>query len=287
MQCALPRSEPGGGGINVARAVKKLGGEAIAIFSAGGYTGNYFTHLLEKEMIPSVIINSEHETRENIIVVDESSNKQYRFGMPGSALSEYEWKQFLTAAAEIKEATYLVASGSLPQGVPLNIYGQLAKIAKLNHAKFIVDTSGEPLKHAADEGVYLLKPNRSELAYLCGKTNLQEEEIKDAALSILKKGKCDVMAVSLGPAGALLATREGVEYFTPPPVLSKSTVGAGDSMVAGIVFSLAEGRSLTDAVRYGVACGTTATMNPGTELCKKEDADRLFSLVTGGRGTVL
>lgn len=251
----------------------------MAIYSAGGYTGHYLTHLLEKEMIPSVMIRTEQETRENLIVVDESSNKQYRFGMPGSAMSEYEWKQFLTATAEINDTAYLVASGSLPPGVPLNVYGQLARIAKQNRAKFIVDTSGEPLKHAADEGVYMLKPNLSELAYLAGKTELRKDEIEEAAISILKKGKCDVVVVSLGAEGALLVTRDQVNYFKPPPVIIKSTVGAGDSMVAGIVLSLAEGRSLADAIKYGVACGTAATMNPGSALCKKEDADRLFSQV--------
>lgn len=130
LQCAIPKLEAGGGGINVARAIKKLGGQATAIFPSGGYTGKYFNHLLENENIPAVIINSANETRENIIVFDESTGNQYRFGMPGAALSEPEWKACLSAVEAIPDIGFIIASGSLPPGVPLNIYAQLAKLAK-------------------------------------------------------------------------------------------------------------------------------------------------------------
>jgi 6-phosphofructokinase 2 len=284
LKCTTPKLEPGGGGINVARAIKKLGGEATAIFPSGGYTGKFFNHLLEKENIPAVIIESVNETRENIIVLDESSNNQYRFGMPGTALNENEWKQCLQAVEEINNPEFIIASGSLPPGVPLNIYAQLAKIAKDKKAKFIVDTSGEALKQAMDEGVYLIKPNLGELCTLAGKKELQPEEVKDIATAIIKKGKCEVMVVSMGAAGAMLVTNSMTEMITPPPVIIKSTVGAGDSMVAGIVFYLSRGKSLSEAVRYGVACGTAATMNSGTELCRKEDADRLYAAINKAAG---
>jgi len=282
LTCAPPKLEPGGGGINVARAIKKLGGEATAVFPSGGYTGKYFDHLLEKENIPAVIIETRNETRENIIVLDESTNEQYRFGMPGTELSENEWQQCLKAVEEIKDAAYIIASGSLPPGVPLNIYAMLAKTAKKMNAKFIVDTSGEALQHAADEGVYLLKPNLGELSSLAGKKELDPDEIKKIAKEIIAKGKCEVMVVSLGAAGALLLTKDITEKITAPAVVKKSTVGAGDSMVAGIVYFLTEGKNLVEAVQYGVACGTAATMNAGTELCRKEDADRLYALIQEG-----
>jgi 6-phosphofructokinase 2 len=282
LKCTVPKLEPGGGGINVARAIKKLGGEATAIFPSGGYTGKFFNHLLEKENILSVIIETANETRENIIVLDESTNNQYRFGMPGTELMENEFNKCLKAVEEIKNADFIIASGSLPPGVPLNIYAQLAKMAKRNNSKFIVDTSGEALKHAADEGVYLLKPNLGELSSLAGKKELQTGEVKNIAAGIIAKGKCEVIVVSMGAAGAMLVTKDIAELITPPPVIRKSTVGAGDSMIAGIVFYLSQGKSLTEAVQYGVACGTAATMNSGTELCKKEDADRLYTLIHKG-----
>ena len=279
LHCTAPKLEPGGGGINVARAIKKLGSEATAIFPSGGYTGKYFNYLLEKENVPTVIIETASETRENIIVLDESSNNQYRFGMPGTVLSVNEWKQCLKAVEEIENAEFIIASGSLPPGVPLNIYAQLAKMAKTKKAKFIVDTSGKALKQAVDEGVYLLNPNLGELSLLADKKELPIDEVKGIAREITARGRCEVMVVSMGAAGAMLIANDIVEIITPPPVIKKSTVGAGDSMVAGIVFYLSQDKSLVEAVQYGVACGAAATMNPGTELCKKEDADKLYTLI--------
>jgi 6-phosphofructokinase 2 len=279
LKCTAPKLEPGGGGINVARAIKKLGGEATAIFPSGGYTGKFFNYLIERENVPAVIIETTNETRENIIVLDESSNNQYRFGMPGTELSKTEWKQCLKAVEEINNAEFIIASGSLPTGVPLNIYAQLAKIAKSKNAKFIVDTSGEALKQAVDEGVYLLKPNLGELSSLAGKKELQYSEVKDVAAQIIARGKCEVMVISMGAEGAMLVTKDVSEIITPPAVERKSTVGAGDSMVAGIVFYLSQGKNIIEGVQYGVACGTAATMNPGTELCKKEDADKLYAVI--------
>ncbi len=130
LQCAPPKLEPGGGGINVARALKKLGEDAIAIFPSGGYTGKFFNHLMERENVNSKIIEIEKETRENIIVLDQSINAQYRFGMPGSELNEHEWKECLRAVEEIDDANFIIASGSLPPGVPVNIYAMLAEIAR-------------------------------------------------------------------------------------------------------------------------------------------------------------
>lgn len=279
LKCTEPKLEPGGGGINVARALKKLGTEATAIFPSGGYTGKFFNHLIGKENIPAIIIECTDETRENIIVLDECSNRQYRFGMPGTRLSEKEWTACLKAVENITDAEFIVASGSLPPGIPVNIYAGLAKLAKRINAKFIMDTSGEALYHAADEGVYLVKPNLAELSTLVGKKKLLIDEAESAAKSIIAKKKCEIVVVSTGASGAILATKEFTKKITPPHVKKKSTVGAGDSMVAGIVHYLAQKKTLVEAVQYGVACGTAATLNPGTELCKKEDADRLFSLI--------
>ncbi len=279
LNCSSPKLEPGGGGINIARAIKKLGGEAIAVYPSGGYTGKYFNHLLAQEGIAVVIVETSNETRENIIVVDESSNNQYRFGMPGTALTEPEWKKCLAAIEEMNDVGYIIASGSLPPGVPLDIYAQLAKIAKSKTAKFIVDTSGQALKEALDEGVYLLKPNLGELGYLANKESLQIDEVKQIALEFIVYGKCEVMVVSMGAAGAMLVTKDITEIIKPPAVKRKSTVGAGDSMVAGIVYYLSLGKTIKEATMYGVACGTAATMNSGTELCKKEDVANIYASI--------
>jgi 6-phosphofructokinase 2 len=280
LKCSYPKQEPGGGGINVARVISKLGGDVMAVFPSGGYTGIFFNHLLEKEKVPFAIVETKNETRENFVILDESTGKQYRFGMPSNALLESEWKACLRIIENHKNTDFIVASGSLPSGVPHDIYAQLAKIAKSNKAKFIVDTSGEALKQAVDEGVYLLKPNIEELGLLVGIENLTIADAKRTAKELILKKNCEIIVVSLGSEGAMLVTKSSAYIVKPPKVEVKSTVGAGDSMVAGIVFSLSNGKNMKESLQYGVACGTATTMNTGTELCKKEDVEKLFKRIT-------
>jgi 6-phosphofructokinase 2 len=285
LRCAPPKFEPGGGGINVARAIRKLGGEATAIYLAGGYTGVFLNQLLQNEGVPIKPIEISRHTRENLIVVDTSTNQQYRFGMPGPDISEGEWKTCLRAIEAEPDLDFIVASGSLSPGVPTDIYAQVATLAKKKGAKLIVDTSGEALQKAAVEGVYLLKPNLAELSSLVGKEEIHAELVDDVARELIEKGQCDLVVTSMGPAGALLVTKDEVYTIIPPAVKRRSTVGAGDSMVAGMVLSLAKGWEPSEAARYGVAAGTAATLNPGTELCHLEDVEKLFRLVRCHKGT--
>jgi 6-phosphofructokinase 2 len=280
LKCSLPKFEPGGGGINVARAIRKLGGEATAIYPAGGYTGKFFTQLLKQEGINTIEIETLYHTRENLIVLDESTNQQYRFGMPGQVQSEKEWQQCLNLVEEIEDAAFIVASGSLAPGVPVDIFGKIAEIAKRKNIKLVVDTSGEALKDVVAKGVYLLKPNLGELGSLVNEGEIELENVASTARKIIFNGGAEVIVVSMGPAGAKLITRDESYQILAPPVKRKSTVGAGDSMVAGIVFSLRKNKSLIEAVKYGVACGTAAIMNPGTELCKLEDVERLCASIS-------
>lgn len=282
LKCSPPVFEPGGGGINVARAIKKLGGNATAIYLAGGYSGKFLIQLLEEEHIHSIVIETAHHSRENLIVLDISSNLQYRFGMPGPVTNENEWRQVLEEIEKMDDIEFIVASGSLPAGVPKDIFARIADISKMKNAKFIVDTSGEALKDAVNEGLYLLKPNLSELSSLAGKEELTGNEVEEFAKSLIEKGKCEVIVVSLGAAGAMLITKNAMHHIVPPPVKKNSTVGAGDSMLAGMVLSLSEKKSLLEAAQYGVACGTAASMTYGTQLCRLSDAEKLYAAIRKG-----
>jgi 6-phosphofructokinase 2 len=279
MRCSAPNTEPGGGGINVARVVNRLGGDVTAIFPSGGYTGKFFNYLLEKEKVPFVSIQSKNETKENFVIFDESTKKEFRFGMPSNEIFEHEWQLIIKEIEKQENVNFIIASGSLPPGIPLNIYEQLSKIAKSKNAKFIVDTSGEGLKKAVNEGVYLLKPNLEELGILLDIKDLKIENVEATAKKLIQKKHCEIIVVSLGANGAMLITKDETHSIKPPKVEVKSTIGAGDSMVAGIVFGLSNNLSLMECLQYGIACGTATTMNLGSALCEKKEVEKLLKII--------
>lgn len=276
LRCAPMKHEPGGGGINVSKALKKLGCTSKTLFPAGGYNGLMLKHLLHDEQIDAEIIPVEKETRENFIVLETSTNKQYRFNLPGEPTS-IPLVDKVIEYIQANRFDYIIASGSLLPGLKEDAYAQLAEAAAEAGSKFILDTSGPALEAAASKGVYLLKPNIGELAKLCGIQWLELDGVEDAARSLIAKGEVTLVAVSMGKDGAMLVSKEAAYKVTAPQVEKRSTVGAGDSMVAGMVYMLSLGKPLKDVIRFGVACGTAATMNEGTELFHKEDAEQLFA----------
>ncbi len=279
LKCSDPLYEPGGGGINVARAIKKLGGDAIAVYFSGGDTGNKITALLQAERIRTRAVPIVDMTRQNLIILNLSSQGQYLFDMPGPLISAAELKACMDTLEQISAIEFLVVSGSLPKGVGPDMFFQLADLARRKHAKLVVDTAGESLQVAVKAGAYLIKPNLKELGLLTGQENMSEENAGEAARGILQHSACEVIVVSMANKGALLITRALELKIKPPPVTVLSTVGAGDSLVGGLIYSLSNKKPLEEAIRYGVACGTSATISPGIELCRKEDAEHLYSLI--------
>lgn len=276
LRCTNPKFDPGGGGINVSRAIHKLGGTSTPVYFGGGPTSVMLRHLLEKENIQPIIIPIEDNTRENFIVHEISTGNQFRFGMPGPVITENELQQCIDILSNIK-ADYVVASGSLSPNVAPDFYARVGSAIKKNNAKYIVDTSGEAIKYALQQGVYLWKPNLGELSAFAGYSELTDDTTVEAARKVIAAKHAEVIVVSMGAAGALLITENIIERIVAPVVKKKSTVGAGDSMVGGIVYSIANGKNLKEAVRYGVMCGTAATMNYGTELFTKADVDFLYN----------
>lgn len=284
LRCESPRFDAGGGGINVSKGIKRLGGSSTAIFTVGGPSGQVLKALIQKEGIDSEMVETQEWTRENFIIAETSTNAQYRFGMPGAALTATETQLFLDTLAQSK-ADYVVASGSLPPKMDINFYEKVAAIAHTMSARLILDTSGESLKAACDEGVFLLKPNIGELEALVGAKDLQMDDVDEAARLLIGDGKCEIVIVSMGPKGAILVTKDLCEHIPAPPVQKRSTVGAGDSMVAGMTYALTQGFAYPEMLRWGVACGSAATMNEGTQLFHRADVTRLLEwLKRFGRG---
>ncbi len=279
LKCTPPVVKPGGGGINVARGLHRLGSPVTSIYPIGGFMGQMMLDLMGQEGLHSMTVKKSCETRENVIITEQTSNKQFRFGMPDSPLSNNELEECLRFLESTEDVRYIIASGSLPEGVPDDIYVSVARIARSKNAKFILDTSGEPLRAALREGVYMIKPNLGELSSLAGKGKLKHEDVISIAQSIIEKGGCEIAVISMGKEGGMVVSKDLALLIPSPAVTVQSTVGAGDSMVAGIVHAFSQGKDVLEAVQFGVACGTATTLCPGSELFNPDDAYRLFDQI--------
>jgi 6-phosphofructokinase 2 len=283
LRCAAPRRDPGGGGINVARVVTRFGADVLAVFTVGGPIGEHLKELVAREGIRSLTIPIRADTREDLAVVESETGQQYRFVLPGPALAEAEWRACLDALAspDIKPR-FLVASGSLPPGVPDYFYASVVEIMRgsgAKDAKIIVDTSGLPLQRALEAGVYLIKPNLREMRELLGAPMDREHDCIAACGRLVKEGRAEVVALTLGHYGAMLVTRDVALRADPVPIKPVSTVGAGDSFLGALVARLAAGREMEDAFRHAVAAGSAALLAHGTELARRDDVERLLSAV--------
>jgi 6-phosphofructokinase 2 len=277
LRCSVPHRDPGGGGINVARVAIRFGADVNALYATGGATGELLHRLVDREGIPNLAIQVSEETRESFTVFEGATGHEYRFVLPGPQLSEQEWRQFLGALAVIKDHPhFVVASGSLSPGVPPDFYAHAARIAKGLGAKVVLDTSGPPLAAALEEGVYLIKPNLRELNELVGVSLGEEDAWVGACRRLTQAGRAEIVALTLGDRGALLVTRDQAWRADALPIKPVSAVGAGDSFLGAMVWSIARGNSMEDAFRYGLAAGSAALLSPGTELCRREDVERLY-----------
>ena len=275
IRCEKPRYDAGGGGINVSKAIAKLGGKSTCVFTSGGSSGEMLEELIVKENLESCVIKTKNWTRENFIAFENKTKAQYRFGFPGNEFSENEKDEILKTIKELK-TDYLVISGSLNEGLATNFYQKIAEIAKESNIKVIVDTSGEALQKVLETGVYLIKPNIGELAKLIDVERLKLPEIEKAAKKLIENKSAEIVVVSLGADGAILVAKDETHLVKAPKVEKKSTVGAGDSMVGGMVWALSQNKTLKEVIQIGVCCGTAATMNEGTQLFKAEDVMRLL-----------
>jgi 6-phosphofructokinase 2 len=280
LRCGPARRDAGGGGVNVARVAHRLGGEVLAIFPAGGLTGQMLVRLLEAESVPTIAVPISGDTREDFTAVERSTGQEYRFVLEGPQLSWNEWQACLDAAVQPGDGpAIIVASGSLPPGVPADFHVRLATNARAAGDRVVLDASGAALAAGLKAGVYLIKPNLRELRDLTGGRLDDDAARLAAARGIIRQGGADVVALTLGEEGALLVTA-GQAWRAPPlPIRPISSVGAGDSFLGGMVHALAAGQSLEDAFRLGMAAGSAALLSPGTALCEARDVRRLLPLV--------
>ena len=279
------RYDPGGGGINVARVVQELGGSALAVYLGGGATGSVLDQLLDVHRIPRRRVPIRDHTRMSHAVFERASGLEYRFVPEGPQVTEDEWRACLSTLADLA-FDWLVASGSLPRGVPATFYVEVARIAAAKRARFILDTSGEALRASLSAGgLYLVKPSLGELESAVGRPLPDPRAQEAAAGDLVRSGTVELLATTMGHNGALLTTRGGSLRLRAPDIQARSTVGAGDSFLGAMTLALVQGQDPRAAFTRGVAAGTAAVLKPGTQLCRREAVEQMHELVMRGQQT--
>lgn len=272
-------TNPGGGGINVARVFVRLGGNARCLYLSGGATGQALDGLIDLHRLVRTRLPIAGSTRIALTALEHASGQEFRFTPAGPQVTEAEWRACLAALAQV-ECEALVASGSLPPGVPDDFYAQVAQLMAARGVRMVLDSSGAALREGlAGGGIDLAKPSRGELEALAGRPLPTVEAVAEAALALVEAGQARVVATTLGHEGAVLAHAGGTLYAPALPIVAASTVGAGDSFVAGMTYALLDGASDEAAFRHGVAAGSAAVLHPGTDLARAQDIARLLPLV--------
>lgn len=267
--------DPGGGGVNVARVMRELGADPVAAILAGGVSGRFLEELLDEGGIARRSIPIAGRTRISHTVHDLSAKQEYRFVPEGPEIAAAEWQAAL-ALLETEPADWVVASGSLPRGVPADFYARAAAIAARRGQRFVLDSSGAPLAAALGAGLALIKPSRGEFEALVGRPLPTLPEQDAAAQALVRQGAAGLVAVTLGHEGAMLAGPDGLALRLPAlPVVAVGAVGAGDSFLAAMVLSLSRGEDPREAFAWGMAAGAAAVTQPGTAHPRRADVEAL------------
>lgn len=277
LRCGPTVLDPGGGGVNVSRVIHRLGGSTRAVYVAGGLTGDLYTKLLADEGVPPHRITIGGETRESFTVTEESTGKQYRFVLSGPRLTSTTIDVVMEALESLLQpGDWLVASGSLPPGVPEDFYGQLATRYSAQGVKVVVDTAPPWLAPAIAGGVFVVKPSRHELEQFLGRDLPDLNAQVDGARDMISRAGVEWVALSLGREGAVLVSAEHAWHAVAPGVTPVSTVGAGDSFLAGLVQALSTGETPERALAYAVAAGSATAMSPATALCESQAVESVL-----------
>jgi 6-phosphofructokinase 2 len=281
LRCASPRLHPGGGGINVSRAIHELGGDSHAFVAVGGHTGAQLCRLLDRSGFAVDYWPLIEETRISFTVIEERTAQPYRFVLPGPTISPLEANAILSRLDTLiqRYTGFVVASGSLPPGVPDEFYARLARRTRERGGRFVIDTHGAPLRAATAEHPYLVRLNHLEAQELLGGDADVAAHV--LASQLIERQLAEVAIVTLGERGAIVATQQRQLEIRPPRVEVRSGVGAGDSFVAALVLGLANGWPIEEAARYGVAAAAAAVTTEATELCKRETVDAFYTQIGG------
>jgi len=276
MRCGAVIKHPGGGGVNVARVLHRLGANCVSAYLAGGVTGERHHKLMSAEKVRCHVIPIADETRESFSAHELTSGNDFRFVLPGPNVSATEIEACFDYVAQHLPKQLLVISGGLAPGMPSDFYARLAALAKQQGVRVVLDTNGPALAEALKVGVYLFKPSLRELCDLTGQALPDEASQIAAAQQLIQQGQAEIVAVSLGAEGAMVVSADECWRARSISVDVQTTIGAGDSFVAGMVWSLSRGDTLLKAFQFGMASGAAALLAPGTSLAQASDVHRLI-----------
>lgn len=277
LRCSEPLLDPGGGGLNVSRAIRALGGDSLALVAIGGLTGDRLAGLIRAAGVTFLSILGPGETRQSLTVTEEKTGRQYRFMLPGPVWGEAERARVFTLLrATARPGGISVISGSQPPGVPKDFPAQLAE--SMPGSRVVLDTSGKPLDEAVKNpiaGLEVLRMDGEEAESLTGHALHSRAETADFAQGLARAGVARKVIVARGADGNVLATADRRLFSPAPKVRVRSTVGAGDSFVAALVLAMARGQDDAEALAMGSAAAAAAVMTDATQLCRPEDVMRL------------
>ncbi|AKQ41624.2 1-phosphofructokinase [Aurantiacibacter atlanticus] len=275
---------PGGGGINVARVIKELGGRAFALYLGGGATGSILQDLLRQTGVRAERFAIPGLTRISHTIYERSTALEFRFVPEGPEVTERDCGALLQALRTL-DCEYLVASGSIPRGLRTDIYAMIGAICRQQGIKLVLDSSGEALRQGLAGGVHLAKPSLGELETLVGQELPSPEAQEAAARELMYEDGIELLALTRGAGGAMLMTGERTFQRAAPKIKAKSAVGSGDSFLAAMTLRLAAGDTPETAFLYGMAAGAATALTPGTALCERGDVERLYAELQRDKGT--
>ena len=283
LRCESYEKEVGGGGINVAKGLHRLGIPAEALFFSGGHNGQFIESKLLAEKFIIHPLRLESETRENITVTDQATQLEYRLVNKGNEINPGHEKMVLDKMDDLKiKPEFLVVSGSNPPGISKDFIQKIASWCLTHESKLVLDLPGDPLGEAFKYHPYLIKPNLNEMGHIAGRKKLSQTEAIETAKIWIEKEYAEIIVISMGDQGAIICNKNESHILAPPKVKSLSTVGAGDSMVAGLLYKLHYGSDLKDVLMMGIACGTAATLSRGTKLFDRDQAMILYERIKSG-----
>lgn len=275
-RCSLDDLDPGGKGINVSRVLHRLGRPTLALGFIGGVTGELLCSRLDAEGVPHAFDQVEGVTRINVMILEQMRERRTRLYLPGAAVGIERLDDVRARLAKCESGSIVVLGGSLPPGLPDTTYAELITWLHAREVRVILDTSGAALTCALGAKPLLVKPNVEEAEALLGRVLVDDDAVLDACRDLCAHGTTYAV-ISQGSHGAIGIGPEGAWKVVPPKITARSTVGSGDSMVAGIALALNEAHTFPEGLRLGAATGAATAIASGTQLCDVRDVQRLKS----------